>query len=383
VPFGFALAVLLLEFGLASSRHGLLRLCLVVPVLLVGLSLVGHHPADPIYRILRVMTTSIGKFRAFDPVRAEPDPFYAAFLEMFTLRLRCDPLFLTLALGVCYYAYAAARRAPLATEGLAAGLAALAVVPTNGLSEGLLLPPAPGPLLAPAALLLCLGLARRSAWHLLCATGCLAGVTALVLPLPETIPYVRAGVFLHLLVAAMLLLGVVFRDRSGLALRGMGALLATSLAFVVMLQGIHMPQDFEPWLHVAYPLAVGVVLAIYGHLLRDSVSGVLATVILGYWVFKFGWESYRAVRHIFRGLDYIVSGLAFFAVALLVSFGKSGRLMLWIESRWGGLAAWLKPRPLGVVPVGPVHDVETPDLPASEGPTSEAGADEEPPQLPF
>jgi hypothetical protein len=49
VPFGLALAVLLLEMGLVSRRRGVLAFALAAPAWLVGLSLVGPRP-DPIYQ---------------------------------------------------------------------------------------------------------------------------------------------------------------------------------------------------------------------------------------------------------------------------------------------------------------------------------------------
>src|ERR1043166_3545766 len=105
---------------------------------------------------------------------------------------------------------------------------------------------------------------------------------------------------------------------------------------------IRIPEDIFPWARIIYPLILGILLAVYGQLLRDSFSLVSATVILGYWVFKFGWTAYRAIRGLFKGLDYIVTGLSFFVVAVLVSLGKSGVLTRWIEARWG-LPQWLCP----------------------------------------
>src|SRR5262249_57074589 len=100
VPFGLALAVLLLEIGLVPRRRGVLGVALAAPTALVTLALVGHRP----------------------------DPIYQGFLNVFTARLGGDPLYLALLLAGGLYAYAAQHRVPLATEGLTAVLLALAAV---------------------------------------------------------------------------------------------------------------------------------------------------------------------------------------------------------------------------------------------------------------
>jgi len=117
------------------------------------------------------------------------------------------------------------------------------------------------------------------------------------------------------------------------------------LAVPVMHEWVRVPDHFLPGMPVAYPLVLGILLAVYGQLLRHSYSLVLATALLGYWVFNFGWTGYRAVRTRFQGIDQIVCGLGFFAVAVLVSLGKSGVLTRWIEARWGR-QRWLHPTPV-------------------------------------
>src|SRR5262249_22566439 len=123
-PFGLALAVLLLEVGLVSSRPGLLRVALAVPLGLVGLTLVGHRD----------------------------DLIYQEFRDIFVSRLGGDPLYLTLLPSAGFYAYAALRRVPLATEALTAGLLALAMVGPDALSGHRPGAPSALPILAAAAL---------------------------------------------------------------------------------------------------------------------------------------------------------------------------------------------------------------------------------------
>lgn len=341
IPLGFALTVLFLELGLSLAQTTMVRIGLLLPLLLIGLALVGHSPADPVYRLLRVMTVSIGDFRAFDEVRQEADPVYSEFLRLYTDRLGADPLFVALVLAASFYFYAAARRVPMALEALAAVLASMALIGTTSLKDGLLSPPEPGPLLAPAAILLLLGIRQRSVWNLLRAAVCLAAVLALAVPLPETaIAGMRGAIFVHLSVLAMLVLGALSRDVAGMSLRRIGAV----FLLVFALAGMHpslLPEGI-PWaLPIVYPLCLGIFLAGYGHFLRDSWILGMAALVLGYWVFKFGWTAYRAVRGAVKGFDYLVSGLGFFMVGVIVSLGKSGVLTRWIESRWGW-PGWLR-----------------------------------------
>ncbi len=340
IPFGFALTVLFLELGLILAKKGMIRFALAGPVLLMGMALLGHSPADPVYRLLRVMTVSSGRFEAFDSVSREQDPVYNEFLEFFSNRLGVDPLFATLVLSCCFYAYAAARRVPLAAECLAAALACMVLIGPNTLNDGLLSSPAPAPLLAAACVLLFVGARQRNPWNLLRGAACLAGFIAFVVPIPTelAIPGVRSAVFVHLTLLAMLGLGAAFADTNGITIRRCAA----AFILVLSLAGMHQwffEKEMPAALPIVYPLCMGILLAVYGHFLRDSWVLAMATIVLGYWVFKFGWTLCRSLRDMIRGFDYLLSGLAFFMIAVLVSLGKSGMLSRWIESRW--LPAWL------------------------------------------
>ena len=53
VPFGFSLAVLLLEMGLVMTRSAMIKTALAVPpLLLLFLASIGHNPGDPVYQML-------------------------------------------------------------------------------------------------------------------------------------------------------------------------------------------------------------------------------------------------------------------------------------------------------------------------------------------
>ncbi len=81
VPFGFALAILLLEIGIVSSRRLVKFIALCFPPALLALA-------------------------AIEP---PPNPIYVEFREAFAARLGGGPAWLTLLAGVAFYAYAAVR----------------------------------------------------------------------------------------------------------------------------------------------------------------------------------------------------------------------------------------------------------------------------------
>ncbi len=340
IPFGFALTILYLELGLNLAKKSMIRFGLLAPLLLMGTALLGHHPSDPIYRLLRVMTVSFGRFEAFDAVNSEQDPVYNEFLQMFSSRLGVDPLFATLVLSACFYAYASARRVPLAAECLTGATALMALIGPSALSDGFRSTIEPAPLLAAGGILLHLGVRQRNPWNLLRGTACLAAVFAVMVPLgSEPSPGMRPAIFVHLTLLAMLGFGAFFTDANGIRIRRYGS----AFILILSLAGMHqqfIPHEMPDALPIIYPLCMGIMLALYGHIMRDSWVMGMATIVLGYWVFKFGWVLYRSVRGMVRGFDYLVSGLAFFVVAVLVSLSKSGILSPSIESNW--LPTWLR-----------------------------------------
>jgi hypothetical protein len=143
VPFGLAIAILLLEMGLVSRRRSVQGIALVLPVALTVLTLLGQRDAQ----------------------------IYQEFLQTFTARLGIDPLLATLLSSAGFYAYAAVRGVPLATEALTAALVALSVVGPDTLQSGELVSPLSTPIVMAMLLQLALGVWRRNAWR------CLIGVS--------------------------------------------------------------------------------------------------------------------------------------------------------------------------------------------------------------
>jgi hypothetical protein len=138
VPFGLALAVLLLELGLVADNRVTQWVALAVPAGLVALAAVGHRD----------------------------DAIYREFLGLFAARLGGTPLFITLVVAAGFYLYAAARGVRFALDGLTVVTAAFAVVGPHTLTFADLTAFRPGPIVAAALLQVGLAVWRRDLWRL-------------------------------------------------------------------------------------------------------------------------------------------------------------------------------------------------------------------------
>ena len=139
VPFGLALAVLLLELGLVAESRATRWVALAAPVGLVALAAVGHRD----------------------------EALYNEFLGHFQYRMGGTPLYVALLAVGGFYLYAWSRRAPLAPEGLTAVLAALAFVRPDTLSFAEVTVPDPALLVSAVLLQIAIGLWRRDGWRLI------------------------------------------------------------------------------------------------------------------------------------------------------------------------------------------------------------------------
>jgi hypothetical protein len=312
VPFAFAIAVLLLEFGLVSGRRGLLWPALGLPGLLVLLSTVGHRV----------------------------DPVYQGFMRQFHAQLGADPLYLALLLSAGFYAYAAVRRAPAALEGLTVALVALACVDPHTLLRGAVIAPRPLPLLAAGALLLGLGLWWRQAWRCLLGAAGLVTATALVLAGST----MQAPIIVNLALAAVLVVGAVFDDAVGRLLRIIGIAGAVPVCALALYGRLDLPSGVPTWVPGVYPLFMTGLLVAYGQVRGARPAFIAAAVVLALWLALAGWHGYVAARGAVAGLDYLVLSLALFLVAVLISLGKSGLLTRWFAV-WGSDYLTRLPRP--------------------------------------
>jgi len=298
VPLGLAGIIILLEIGIVSRSPRVLWAALVAPAFLQVLSVAGQRS----------------------------DPIYQGFLLLFTERLGGDPLFLTLVILAGYYAYAMVRRVPLASEGLTLVLAGLAFVGSDFLVRGKLLTARAEPLLAIALLQLGLGLFRHSARR--CAFGAAALVAGWMLALGDGTA-IAALLTFHLLLLAMLTVGAVFDDAFARWLRAAG----TALGMLAGLAALVIPLDdfanLPSWAADAYAPTMTVLLVGYGLLPHCRAALAMGGIVLVGWLAAIGLRGYASVRLLVTGLDYLAVSLTLFALALLISLGKSGILARW------------------------------------------------------
>lgn len=142
VPFGFALAVLVLELGIVAKHRGTQWVALGMPAaFLLTAGIVNRDgPAEE-------------------------------FLTLFMDGTHASPVFLTLVGCSGFALYAWLRGVPLATEALSAALAAFACVTPNTMSPADAAVVRPEWLVAPVVLQGVLGLIRRDAWRLIAIGG--------------------------------------------------------------------------------------------------------------------------------------------------------------------------------------------------------------------
>jgi hypothetical protein len=306
VPFGLAVAVLLLEIGIVHKARNLFLAVLAPAAGLLWLG--GTSPSS--------------------------DPLYREFLREFTSQFGGEPFWTTLVALAAFYAYAAVRRIGGATEALTATLVVLTFEAPK--ASGPVGPGAqyPGFLLTAAVLQLVLGLTRRSAAR--CLAGCvgLVGVAAIA-PLGGD-RFIQVGAAFHAGLVGLLVLGVVFRDPLGRGLRMAAAVLALVACAVVLSGGIHQRAGLPDWAPAAYTLVMAGFLAGCGLLRRHRALLAVATVIACCSLVDTTWRGYYWLRKVVVGLDYIVISLAFFAVALLISLFKAGALPRGLTSHWPG-----------------------------------------------
>jgi hypothetical protein len=294
VPFGLAIAMLVLEIGVVARNRAVLGLALWLPAGLAVLAMTGERP----------------------------DEVYQGFLILLSKRLGGSPLYLTILSAAGFYAYAWCRRVPRAYSALVAALAALAVVAPASRNLGGLVAPRPGPLVAIAALELALGFRRGMSLRCLAGAACLC---AAALAAMEGHP-ARAAVGFHLAMASALALGAWFDDALGRLLRQIAVVLVLGGCLGV-LSGRWGPPDVDPrwiWIRAIYAPTAAALLAGYGWLRELRAARVGAVLALLGWLIALGRESYVSLRGAIPGLDFLAIGLVLLGLAELVSMAKAG-----------------------------------------------------------
>ncbi len=135
---------------------------------------------------------------------------------------------------------------------------------------------------------------------------------------------------IHLAIAAALAIGATFRDDLARFLQATGlvALTLASLQALLMVSTAASPLDRA--ILQSYPLFSATVAITYGLWLKHRPALASAAFSFAVWFSVVGGQGYSKLRPSIPGLDQIALGLAFFAVAALVSLAKSGVLSRWL-----------------------------------------------------
>lgn len=304
VPFGLALAVLLLQIARTSRSPRLLGVAMAAPVVLVALAMLGHRETG----------------------------IYGEFLDIFRARLGAGPLYLTLCAGAGFYLFATLRGVRSGLDGLTAALAALAFVAPHAVEFSLRTPDLV-PLLSAAALQLGIGMTRRQ------APRCLVGGLAVSLLAPMVMPpellhdLPPALIATHLTLFTLLAVGAMATGWFGQVLRDAGTIGVALICAAALFLHLPLPASIEPWTLQVYPVAVALLLAAYGFEFRHPFTLVIARLIFVCVAARAATWGYLSARHRVSGLDYLALSLCVFFVALGISLGKSGVLRDWLGQR--------------------------------------------------
>ncbi len=295
VPIGLAVALVWLEIGIAARRRGITTAASAVPLVLVCLAMAGDRK----------------------------DWVYHDFLERFIRTLGGSPAYLAMIAAVAFLAYAAWRRVPAALELVGLALAGLAVVGPRTIDVSDLVAPRVAPMAAAGLLLAVTAWWRRDSRRALLSAACLvvaatrgAGDLGLA---ANTLP-----VALHLSVAALMAVGLMFDDGPGQMARavavGMLALMGVYGSAGTAKAKVAMPSDLAAW----YPLLIASWAGCYALLARDRLYFVSAGTSLGVWLLHSGIGLYDQLRKVVVGLDQIAWGMLFFLLAMAISLRKAG-----------------------------------------------------------
>jgi hypothetical protein len=289
VPFGLAVAAVLIEVGLAASSRATVRAALVIPMVLVGIASVGHRP----------------------------DPVYQRFLGQFVEATGGTPMFVALAVAAGFYAMSAWRGVRGAIDLMTVSVAAMSLIGPSTLDLDRLTAPQAAPLLAAALIQGALAIVRRDVGRGLISLVTLS-LAAAIGPVGSWGPPARLVLAAYLAIGGLMLLGALCRGRLASVLRGM----AVAGLIVTCLLPLWTPFESSR-LGVIVPMLVAV---IYGAAIGDRRFLAAVGLVLICWAGRYGGLAYASLRRAVPGLDQITLGLAFFLVAAVISMAKAGAL---------------------------------------------------------
>jgi hypothetical protein len=300
IPFLLALDVLLIEAAIVSRQRTMQRVAIAMLPGVLLLAVIVHRP----------------------------DPIFRGFLDRFHETLGGTPLFFALLAVTSLYALAAVRRIPLALAGLSGSLLALSIVGPGTLDFSGLTAPQPLPLLTVGGLQLGLAVMRRQSWRSLAGSACLIAAVACGLDTVGIASHQGLIVF-HLAILAAALVGAFFPDALGRFLQQAAAILLAAACWVCIWGSSGKLAAVPSGWRELYPFVAMASALAYARLTGCRTFLVAAAAGLLGWLSALGARTYADVRRIVVGLDWIISGLAFFALAAVISLIKTG-----LPARW-------------------------------------------------
>ncbi|QDV19114.1 hypothetical protein Pan153_37770 [Gimesia panareensis] len=300
IPLAFALLVLLLEGGLATGNK----------VFQAGLTRFA-----PLLLLLAMPATT--------------GPVHTGFLFKMTDAIG-SPIWLSVWLLIGFYLWAAFRRVPNAIWGGLGAVALLAIVGPQTLGSRTLIEPTPWPLLLDGALILALGIRKRSSG--ICTVGIVAATLGIWFVIPDSVlSEYRFTTCFHLLWISALVLGLTLKDDFSRVLQGASALLIPLVALVVIWndRAVEIPMLWR--LSYVAVWAVGSLLIAHFWSSRWFKYSFAATVsILLYTSAAYGF------RQVTRTLDRsAVIAFIWSVAALLLAFLISAHKARWLpEFAW-------------------------------------------------
>jgi hypothetical protein len=303
VPIGLAVALVWLEIGIAARRRAITTAASAVPLFLVCLAMAGDRK----------------------------DWVYQDFLERFIQTLGGSPAYLAAIAAVAFLLYAAMRRVPAALELMAVALGGLAVIGPRTIDVSGLVAPRWALMAAAGVVLAAQALWRRDSSRALLSAACLVvaaarggvelGIVASTWP-----------VALHLAVAALMAVGLMFDDGPARMARGVSAVALSIMGLYgaagAPSAGHAIPAGVIAW----YPLLIAAWAGGFGVLLRDRIYCGSAGISLAAWLLHSGIVLYDQLRNVVVGLDQIAWGMLFFLLAMAISLRKAG---LWPRASKG------------------------------------------------
>jgi hypothetical protein len=124
-----------------------------------------------------------------------------------------------------------------------------------------------------------------------------------------------------------------FDDPFARTLRVVGALAVLLACLAALSLWFGPPAPVPQWAGAVYPLAMALLLGVYGLLLGHGPSFVVAALVVLSWLAVAAGKGYSALRLLVTGLDYLAVSLTLFALAILVSLAKAGVLARWLTAR--------------------------------------------------